>query len=412
MIEVIKEKCTGCKICQKSCPFQAIEVIEKLAVINENCTLCGACLDSCPFKAILITKKTETTINKEEYKGVWVFAEQRENKISPVVFELLGKGRELAKKRGSKLTAVLLGHFTEEGIESCPPLVACGVGGEGGGITDELIHCGADEVIVVNHELLTNFSDLPYADAMQILVEKYKPEIILAGATHIGRSFIARVAVKIHTGLTADCTGLDIDEETGNLLQTRPAFGGNIMATILTPNHRPQMATVRHKVMVPFPKDKNRKGNVIIEEIDFVSKNYKTAFHSTKKDNTNKVNLADANLVISGGRGMKEPKNFAILHELADALDGAVGASRAAVDSEWIPYPHQVGQTGKTVCPKVYIACGISGAIQHLAGMQSAEYIIAINKDKDAPIFKVADLGIVGDLFEVLPKLLKRLEIK
>ncbi|MCL2063306.1 MAG: electron transfer flavoprotein subunit alpha [Candidatus Cloacimonetes bacterium] len=390
MIEVIKEKCTGCRICVKSCPFNAIEVIDKLALINEQCNLCGACIDVCPFKAILITKLTHVKINKEDYKGVWVFAEQRENKLSPVVFELLGKGRELADKRRSMLTAVLLGHNIRQ-------------------LAQELIYCGADEVIMVDHENLANFSDLPYTDTMKVLIEKYKPEIILAGATHIGRSFIARVAVKIQTGLTADCTGLDIDSETGNLLQTRPAFGGNIMATILTPNHRPQMATVRHKVMIPFPKDKNRNGMVINENIDFSEKKYKTNFKFTKKDTSNKVNLTEANLVVSGGRGMKEAKNFAILHDLANALDGAVGASRAAVDSEWIAYPHQVGQTGKTVNPKVYIACGISGAIQHLAGMQSADYIIAVNKDKDAPIFNVADLGIVGDLFEILPKLVKRL---
>ena len=391
MIEVLKEKCTGCKLCVKACPFQAIEVVNNIAFINELCTLCGACVSKCPFKAILISKYyAVSNINKEDYKGVWVFVEQRENKISPVVFELLGKARELARKRNTKVVAVLLGHKINN-------------------LADELIYCGADETIVADHELLENFSDKPYTDAMKLLIDKYKPEIILAGATHTGRSFIARVAVQVHTGLTADCTGLDIDPETGNLMQTRPAFGGNIMATILTPNNRPQMATVRHKVMVPFPRDDSRTGKVIKEDIQLDKKLYKTEFKGTKKDTSNKVNLSDANLVVSGGRGMKEAKNFSILHTLANDLDGAVGASRAAVDSEWIPYPHQVGQTGKTVNPKIYIAIGISGAIQHLAGMQSSEFIIAINKDKDAPIFNVADLGIVGDLFEIVPKLSKRL---
>jgi len=391
MIEIVNEKCTGCTKCVKACPFDAIEMVSKLAVIDfDKCTICNACVSSCPFNAIVVHKNVEVNINKDDYKGVWVFAEQRDNQISPVVFELLGKGRELAALRKTKLVAVLFGYKVEA-------------------LTDELIHCGADEVIVVDNEALRDFTDVPYTSAFVKLINKYKPEIILAGATHTGRSFIARVAVKVYTGLTADCTGLDIDPENGNLMQTRPAFGGNIMATILTPNHRPQMATVRHKVMIPFPKDKTRTGNVIKENIDITDSERKTVFKGTKKDTSNKVNLTDANLVVSGGRGMKESKNFELLHNLADVLDGAVGASRAAVDSEWIPYPHQVGQTGKTIQPKVYMAFGISGAIQHLAGMQSSDYIIAVNKDKDAPIFNVADLGIVADLFEVLPKLVKRM---
>jgi len=409
MIKVIKSLCVGCKMCINACPFQAISVVDNLAEISEQCTLCGACVTQCPFKAIEISKsmQIDIDINKEDYQGVWVFVEQRENKISTVVFELLGKGRELAAKRQTKLSAILLGDFSSN---SNPQCVDKNCPNQNiNDLTNELISCGADEVIVVNHKHLANFSDLPYTDAMIELIQKYKPEILLAGATHMGRSFIARVAVKLHTGLTADCTGLDIDPDTGNLLQTRPAFGGNIMATILTPNHRPQIATVRHKVMVPFPKDTTRKGIVLFESIDFSQKTYNTFFDSTRQDTISKVNLSDANLVVSGGRGVKEAKNFALLHDLADVLDGAVGASRAAVDSEWIPYPHQVGQTGKTVNPKIYIACGISGAIQHLAGMQSADYIIAINKDKDAPIFNVADLGIVADLFDVLPKLVKRL---
>ena len=392
MIEIIKEKCTGCAICIKSCPFDAIVMENDLAVVDfDKCTICNACVSGCPFEAIVVRKTVHVELNKDEYSGVWVYAEQRDGQISPVTFELLGEGRKLSDIRKMKLTAVLFGHNVS-------------------GLTTELIHCGADEVIVVDDEILKDFTDLPYADAFVQLIEKYKPEIVLAGATHTGRSFIARVAVKVHTGLTADCTGLDIDPEDGKLLQTRPAFGGNIMATIITPHHRPQMATVRHKVMVPFPKDTTRVGNVINEVIDLSKYTYKTKFDGTKKDTTSKVNLTDANLVVSGGRGMKEAKNFELLHKLADTLDGAVGASRAAVDSEWIPYPHQVGQTGKTIKPKVYMAFGISGAIQHLAGMSSADYIIAVNKDKDASIFNVADLGIVGDLFEILPKVTKRFE--
>ena len=390
MIEILNEKCTGCSACVQSCPFQAIKMDADKAKVNlDVCTLCGACISNCPFEAILLKKETTAAVDKSLYNGVWVYAEQRENKISPVVYELLGKGRELADKRKTKLVAVLLGYKV-------------------GDNANELIGFGADEVIVVENELLKDFSDLPYCDVFTQLIEKHKPEIILAGATHVGRSFIPRVAVKVHTGLTADCTGLDIEESSGNLLQTRPAFGGNIMATIQTVNHRPQIATVRHKVMTPLVKDASRKGNIIKEEINLPKEKYKTVFKTTKKDTTSKVNLTDANIVIAGGRGMKEAKNFEMLHNLAELLDGAVGASRAAVDSEWVTYPHQVGQTGKTIKPKVYMAFGISGAIQHMAGMQSADYIIAINKDKDAPIFHIADLGIVGDIFEVLPLLINK----
>jgi electron transfer flavoprotein alpha subunit len=214
----------------------------------------------------------------------------------------------------------------------------------------------------------------------------------------------------LHTGLTADCTGLEIDPETGNLLQTRPAFGGNIMATIITPNHRPQMATVRHKVMDALPRDDSRKGEIIKEQIDFSDLEDKSFWLGFEKEKTTLANITEANIIVSGGRGLKEAKNFALLEELAEALGGAVGASRAAVDAEWIPYSHQVGQTGKTVKPKIYIAVGISGAIQHLAGMSSSDYIIAINKDPDAPIFKVADLGIVGDLFEIVPLITKKVK--
>jgi electron transfer flavoprotein alpha subunit len=218
--------------------------------------------------------------------------------------------------------------------------------------------------------------------------------------------------VELRTGLTADCTGLEIEKETENLLQTRPAFGGNIMATILTPNHLPQMATVRHKVMDPLPRDESRNGKIIKEEMDLSGWDDKTAYLGFEKDETQTINLTEADFVIAGGRGLKKKENFALIEELAKSLNAAIGASRAAVDAEWIPYPHQVGQTGKTIKPKIYIAVGISGAIQHLAGMQSSDYIIAINKDPDAPIFKVADLGLVGDLFEIIPEVTKKFQQK
>ncbi len=390
MIEVIEQRCVGCRACLKACAYDAITITEKLAEIDtDKCILCGACVDSCPFEAILIRKYGRTNIDRKQYQGVWIFAEQQRQEIAPVVFELLGKGRELAEARDTNLTAVLLGYQI-------------------GNMAAELIEYGADEVIVVDDIQLKDFLDRPYAFALRTLAEKYKPEIILSGASVMGRSFIPRVAVGLHTGLTADCTGLKIDESTGLLQQTRPAFGGNIMATIITPDHLPQMATVRHKVMDALPREKGRTGKIINEQINFSDVETSCSYQDFINDDTQEINLTEANFVISGGRGLKAPENFQMIYELAKSMDAAVAASRAAVDAGWVEYPHQVGQTGKTIKPKVYLALGISGAIQHLAGMQSSDYIIAVNKDADAPIFKVADLGIVGDLFEIVPLLTKK----
>ena len=391
MIEIIREKCNGCELCLKTCAYDAIVIVDKIAEIDlDKCPLCGACVSACPFDAIFIRKYGQKTIYRKLFKNVWIFAEQKRGEIAPVVFELLGKGKELVQQRESELIAVLFGHDIKN-------------------LCQELIAYGADKVIYVDDPKLKDFLDVPYTKAMTELANKYKPEIILSGASVLGRSFIPRVAVELQTGLTADCTGLEIDTDTGGLMQTRPAFGGNILATIVTPNHLPQMATVRHKVMDPLEKDESRTGEIIKEEIDFSNLNDNTKYLGFTKDETQMVNLTEANVVVSGGRGLKNQENFVLLKELAKALGGGVGASRAAVDAEWITYPHQVGQTGKTIKPTIYIAVGISGAIQHLAGMQSADYIIAINKDPDAPIFKVADLGLVGDLFEILPLLNKKL---
>ena len=392
MIEVLNEKCVGCGACLRACAYDAIKVENKLAVIDtDKCTLCGACVQSCPFEAILIRKHSDVSIGKSEYSGIWVFAEQKDGVIAPVSFELLGKGRDLAEELGAELSAIVFGSEIEA-------------------LASELIAFGADQVIMVEDPALKHFRDESYAKAMTELANKYKPSIILAGATVTGRSFIPRVAIQLHTGLTADCTGLAIDGATGNLMQTRPAFGGNIMATILTANHRPQMATVRHKVMNPIPRDDSRSGIVIQESVNLELDEEQSTWLGFEKEKTNLINITEANVIVAGGRGIKDAKNFAMIEELAEALGGAVGASRAAVDAEWIPYSHQVGQTGKTVKPTIYLSIGISGAIQHLAGMSSADYIIAINKDPDAPIFKVADLGIVGDLFDIVPKLTKRIK--
>ncbi|MBF0385942.1 MAG: electron transfer flavoprotein subunit alpha, partial [Candidatus Omnitrophica bacterium] len=389
-IKILKDKCTGCTLCVKVCPFIAISMSGKLAVIDyDKCTLCGACVESCKFKAIEIKKESSKTPNIEAYKGVWVFGEQKKGKIQSVVYELLGKGRELADKLGVELSCVVVGHNIKDKA-------------------DELIHRGANNVYIVDAPELENFLDEPYTNVLVQLVRKYRPEIFICGATIIGRSLISRVAVKLHTGLTADCTGLDVNVQDRALLQTRPAFGGNIMATILSNNHRPQMATVRHKVFKEAPINKSHKGKVIVEETSKSLLKSRTRIIDIVEEVTSTINVAEADIIVSGGRGLRSPENFKMLEDLAKVLGGAVGASRAAVDSGWMPYSHQVGQTGKTVCPKLYIACGISGQIQHLVGMQSSDMILAINSDPHAPIFSVATLGIVGDAFEVVPLLTKK----
>lgn len=392
MIEVIGPKCISCTACTRACTYDAITMEEHIAVINlDKCTLCGACVPTCPVDAIVMHKIISSSVNKADFQGIWIFAEQKDGVIASVTLELLGKGRELADQMEAELSAVLFGSEID-------------------GLAAALIAFGADQVIAIDCPELRHFRDKLYTRAMTELAQKYRPSIILAGATVTGRSFIPRVAIHLHTGLTADCTALDIDPETGNLIQTRPAFGGNIMARIITPNHRPQMATVRHKVMMPQVRDDSRTGVIIQEQIDFDSDPELSTWLGFEHEKSSLVNITEANIIVSGGRGLKEGKNFVILEELAKALGGAVGASRAAVDAGWVSYPHQVGQTGKTVKPNIYIAVGISGAIQHLAGMSSANYIIAINNDPNAPIFKVADLGIVGDLFEIVPALIQKLK--
>ncbi len=391
-IQIIVEKCTGCTLCLKACPFDAIRIMDRKALIDLNkCTLCGACVSACKFKAVLLEKKNVAVPNSglEKYKGIWVFIEQKKGKVQSVSYELLGKAQELAKKLDCQVSGVLIGNKLDDQL-------------------DELIFRGADNIYLVEAPEIAEFQDEPYTKILIELIKKYKPEVLLCGATAIGRSLISRVAVNLKVGLTADCTGLDIDEEKKILLQTRPAFGGNIMATIISPNYRPQMATVRHKVMQPLEPDKHRKGKIIRESFEPLVYSSRTKLLDIVDEIENLVNLAEADIIVSGGRGMGAPENFKMLEELAHVLGAAVGSSRAAVDAGWMPYSHQVGQTGRTVAPKIYIACGISGQIQHLVGMQSSKIIIAINKDPEAPIFKVATYGVVGDLFQIVPALTKK----
>lgn len=338
---------------------------------------------------------------RQDYKNIWVFIETEEGKAKPVGYELLTPGRMLADKTGQKLVAVIPACEAEETAAQAAAY-------------------GADEVILVEDEMYRNYRTDVFADCMTQLVEKYRPLVILMGATNNGRDLGPRLACRLKTGLTADCTALDIDAETGNVEWTRPAFGGNLMATILCPDHRPQMGTVRPGVFKKPVKEagaakdiqngSHTEEKIIREKIDINPERIRTEIVERIREVVQSVNLEEADIIVSGGRGIGKAENFSYIRELAEALGGAVGSSRACVDADWIPHAHQVGQTGKTVAPKLYIACGISGAIQHLAGMSGAETIVAINKDPDAPIFGVADYGIVGDLLEVIPELVREIK--
>ena len=329
-------------------------------------------------------------MNKEEYKNIFVFVEQREGKIQNVGLELLGKARELADNLGQEVHALFLGHNIKSQAQ-------------------ELIAYGADKVLLVEDESLAVYTTEPYTQAIAQLINDKKPSIVLIGSTTIGRDLGPRVSARVNTGLTADCTKLEINEEDKELWSTRPAFGGNLMATIVCPNHRPQMSTVRPGVMQKMAKDESRKGEVIEEKINFNKDKFKVKVLETVKKEA-KVDITEAKVLISGGRGVANKEGFKKLENLAEILKGEVSSSRAMVDAGVIDHERQVGQTGKTVRPNLYMACGISGAIQHIAGMESSEFIVAINKDKFAPIMQVADLGIVGDLHKIVPMLTERLK--
>jgi len=389
---VEKDKCIACGACVGSCPFGAIEMGDSAAMITDKCTECGACIESCPVEAIVRTDKAEAKeeVSLDAYKGVWVFAEQRDCKIMNIAFELLGEGKKLATALGVELGAVLIGDNVADRAQ-------------------ELFAYGADVVYLVEDPALKNYRTESYTAVFENLIKTYKPEVVLIGATNIGRDLGPRVAGRIHTGLTADCTELSIDPETRLLMQTRPAFGGNIMATILCPNTRPQMATVRPGVMKKATPSADCTGKVVRVNYDPATQ-VRTMVKEIVREASRVVNLEEAQVIVSGGRGLGNAEGFKLLQQLADELGGVLGASRGAVDAGWIPNNHQVGQTGKTVHPKLYIACGISGAIQHVAGMQNSACIVAINKNPNAPIFKVADYGIVGDLYQVVPILIEAIK--
>lgn len=329
-------------------------------------------------------------MNKEEYKNIFVFVEQREGKIQNVGLELLGKARGLADDLGQEVYAMFLGHNIKNQAQ-------------------ELISYGADKVLLVEDESLAVYTTEPYTQAITQMINEQKPSIVLIGSTTIGRDLGPRVSARVNTGLTADCTKLEINEEDKELWSTRPAFGGNLMATIVCPNHRPQMSTVRPGVMQRMAKDSNRKGEVLDYKVSFNRDKFKVKVLETVKKEAN-IDITEAKILVSGGRGVGNKEGFKKLEALAEVLKGEVSSSRAMVDAGVIDHERQVGQTGKTVRPNLYLACGISGAIQHVAGMESSEFIVAINKDKYAPIMQLADLGIVGDLHKIVPMLTERIK--
>jgi electron transfer flavoprotein alpha subunit/NAD-dependent dihydropyrimidine dehydrogenase PreA subunit len=379
--------CTGCGSCLESCPYEGIDIIDNKAVINEQCNLCGNCVDVCPVEAIILEREIVEKRDISEYRGVWVVAEHYKNEIHPVAFQLLGKGRELADLLEVSLSLIILGaEFDEE--------------------LDNFTHYGADEIIYVKSPKLNHYYSDLYVQVLTELVQDNKPEIILIGATPTGRDFAPRMAKRLNAGITADCTGLDIDLYTRNLMQTRPTFGGNIMATIRTPNSRPQIATVRPGTFKALENVK-RKINIRKIEHDFKEKDSVNKIIKVINRHKEEANIEDADIIVAGGRGVGSKENFKIIEKLAEVLGAELGGSRVTVELNWLNQDRQIGQTGKTVSPKLYIACGISGAIQHLVGMQNSEIIVAINKDPKASIFSVAHYGIVGDLHEVVPTLIK-----
>ena len=386
MIKVDKEKCTGCGLCEQACPFGAIIIVDKLAIIGDECTLCGACVQACNTSAITIERKKVDNLDFSQFRDVWIIAEIKNDKIRNVSFELLGKAIELADELKQDPCVVLIGNNVKI-------------------FAEEFSNRGAKKIFVAEHESLEDYYTETYSSIVIGLISKYKPNIVLYPATISGRDLAPRVASILELGLTADCTELSIMDE--RLLQTRPAYGGNIMADIISPYTRPQMATVRPNVMESAPVRDENEAEIIETPVSINPKslNVKIKEVVSRETDGSGIPVDEADIIVSGGRGVGSQESFKMLKALADVLNGAVGASRAAVELGCIPKSHQVGQSGTTVSPNIYIACGISGTIQHLVGMKSSDIIIAINTNPEAPIFEVADYGIVGDLHQIVPLL-------
>ncbi len=420
-IFILKERCTGCGSCVKVCPVNCIDMHDrapeektrwkKLAVIDVNkCVFCNACVEDCDklfektkaktakapdfFHAIVMKKEvveSSVKIDTTQYKNVWCYAEQRHGQLMPTIFELLHVAKGLAKDLNEELCAVLIGHGVTK-------------------YAQELIDHGADKVYVIDHPAFEHFVDELYTNALTELIKQEKPNKLLMPASIIGRSFSSRVAITAGTGITADATELSIDPKTRMLHATRPSFGGNLMATILCEKHRPEMATVRPMSFPRAKKEAGRQGKIMNVQVDPAKWNVKTKFVKFEAEQNESIDISGAEKIVAGGRGLGKAEGFKIIEDLAKAMGAAVGASRPTVDAGWIPYKHQVGLTGRAVRPKLYVACGISGQIQHLAGMSSSEVIIAINKDPEAPMMKLATLAVEGDLYELIPLIIQELK--
>jgi electron transfer flavoprotein alpha subunit len=390
MLKIDHQTCNLCGLCQKSCPFGAISAGEETVAVDERCTLCGACVNVCPQSALSIERRQASPEELAQYRGVFVWTECEERGTwhvpRKVVYELLTHGRRLADRLGQPLVAVALGDSRMYGL-------------------DRLCHQGADRVICCRHDLLGGYSTDGFTTALAAVVAKEKPSVLLFGATPNGRDLAPRVAARLRFGLTADCTGLDIDDQN-QLVQTRPAFGGNIMASIISPHTRPQAATVRPNVFVAAEPDPLRPVRIEDFSVTLSKASIRTKVVETIATASEGEKIEEARIIVSAGRGCGEPSNLDLVRSLAHRLGGAIAGSRAIVELGWVPHTIQVGQSGTTVGPDLYIAVGISGAVQHIVGMSSSKKIIAINKDPDALIFKIADLGVVGDALLILPKLL------
>jgi electron transfer flavoprotein alpha subunit len=394
MLKIDTEKCNACGLCKKSCPFGAITVEDEVAEANELCTLCGACVNVCPQDALVIERRQVSVEELAQYQGVFIWAEcePRGETYAPkkVAYEILTQGRKLADDLGEQLVAVVLGDDRLSEIES-------------------LCHHGADRVLCCRHDLLNRYSSDGFTNVIAAVIAKEKPSIFLYGATINGRDLAPRVAARMRLGLTADCTQLGIDDDR-QLVQTRPAFGGNIMATIISPYTRPQTATVRPNVFAAAEADSTCPVNIEEVPVTLNKVNIRTRVVEEIRLESEEERIEEANIIVSAGRGCQDPVNLDAVRELARKLGGVLAGSRAIVELGWIPHSLQVGQSGTTVGPELYIAIGISGAVQHVVGMSSSKKIIAINKDPNAPIFKLADLGIVGDALVILPKLINEIE--